>query len=154
MGDLSIRRLGALLGLTMAISACGGGPAATPAAVAVYDTVEVPVEGGGSYADITPARLRAMLGEEGLVLVNVHVPYEGEIEGTDLFIPYDQVAADLDQLPSERDAKVVLYCRSGSMSAIAARELVAAGYTNVLNLDGGMNAWRSQGFPLVGAPAS
>ena len=48
-----------------------------------------------------------------------------------------------------RETKIVLYCRSGSMSAIAARTLVAAGYTNVWNLDGGMNAWRALGYPVV-----
>ncbi len=34
------------------------------------------------------------------------------------------------------------------MSAIAAQELVKAGYTNVWNLDGGMAAWEQQGLPL------
>lgn len=127
-------------------SACS---APTSPSTSVDDTVRVPVDGGGSYTDVTPARLNTMLAARDFVLVNVHVPYEDEIDGTDLFIAYDQVAAHLDQLPSDRGAKIVLYCRSGSMSAIAARELVAAGYTDVWNLDGGMNAWQAQGYPLV-----
>jgi rhodanese-related sulfurtransferase len=35
------------------------------------------------------------------------------------------------------------------MSAIAARELVGRGYTDVWNLDGGMVAWKAAGYPLA-----
>lgn len=125
------------------------GACSAPSADGGDATVRVPIEGGGSYTDVTPAALHAMLGAKDFVLVNVHVPYEGEIGGTDLFLPYDQVNARLAELPSDKDARIVLYCRSGSMSAIAARALVAAGYTDVWNLDGGMNAWRAQGYPLI-----
>ena len=146
------RRLAVLLGVIAVLTASGGAPVSTPSAADVGDAGRVPVEGGGSYTDITPAQLDATLGEDGFVLVNVHVPYEGEIEGTDAFVPYDQITAHLDRLPADRSAPVVLYCRSGSMSAIAARALVALGYVDVRNLDGGMNAWRSEGFPLIGLP--
>ncbi len=106
---------------------------------------------GGSYINVTPAELRSMLDAKDFPLVNVHIPYEREIERTDLFIPYDQVAERLDELPQERDAKIVLYCRSGSMSATAAEALVGLGYTNVWNLEGGMIAWDQAGFPLLDA---
>ena len=136
-------RTNAALGLllTVFLAACGSQPAA--------DTdVRVPVDGGGSYVDITAARLADMLEAKDFTLVNVHIPYDGEIAPTDLFIPFDEVEDRLADLPA-REAKIVLYCRSGSMSAIAARTLVAAGYTNVWNLDGGMNAWRALGYPVV-----
>ena len=60
-------------------------------------------------------------------LVNVHIPYEGEIEGTDLFIPYDQTGQRLSDLPPDPGGKIVLYCRSGRMSATAAGALVSTG---------------------------
>ena len=136
-------RTNAAFGLLLAVllAACGSQPAA--------DTdVRVPVEGGRSYVDITAARLADMLEAKDFTLVNVHIPYDGEIAPTDLFIPFDEVEDRLAELPA-REARIVLYCRSGSMSAIAARTLVAAGYTNVWNLDGGMNAWRALGYPVI-----
>lgn len=45
------------------------------------DTPTRPVEGGGSYADIGAADLAAMLTKKNFTLINVHVPYEGEIGG-------------------------------------------------------------------------
>lgn len=48
-----------------------------------------------------------------------HTPHDGEIEGTDLFIPYDEVR-DATELPEQKDAEIVVYCRTGRMSRIAA----------------------------------
>lgn len=106
----------------------------------------VPVDGGGEYIDITPGELNVMMADKDFFFVNVHIPYDGEIPDTDAFIAFDEVKARLGGFPTERDAKIVLYCRSGSMSASAARELVQAGYTNIFNLDGGFRAWSQSGF--------
>ena len=126
------------------------GPAAAPDAPGqAPETQRVPVEGGGSYTDVGAAGLAAMLERKDFLLVNVHVPYEGEIPGTDLFIPFNQVEANVAKLPADKGARLVLYCRSGGMSAIAARTLVRLGYTDVWNLDGGMIAWRQTGHPVL-----
>ena len=135
------------------LAACGSQAAApvTPpasASTAIPATgVKVAVE-GGAYTNVTPQQLAEMLKQKDFFFVNVHIPYEGEIRSTDAKIPYDQTAQQLSQYPADKNAKIVLYCRSGRMSAIAAQELVKAGYTNVWNLDGGMAAWEQQGFPL------
>ena len=105
---------------------------------------------GGTYFDLTASQLEVMLKTKDFPLVNVHIPYEGEIANTDLSIPYNQIENRLAALPPDKGAKIVLYCRSGSMSAIAARTLVRLGYTNVWNLAGGMVGWQQQGYPLLG----
>jgi rhodanese-related sulfurtransferase len=116
---------------------------------AMVEARSVPVEGGGHYTDVSAAGLAKMLARKDFPLINVHVPYEGEIEGTDLFLPFDRVGRSVAKLPADKSAELVLYCRSGHMSAIAARTLVGLGYTNVWNLEGGMIAWTDAGYRVV-----
>ena len=111
-------------------------------------TGEVVSAVGGSYKNVTPKELNTMLKDKDFLLVNVHIPFAGDIAGTDLSIPYDQVERDVSQLPTDKNAKIVLYCRSGHMSQIAAEKLVSLGYTNVWNLKGGMVDWEKDGFEI------
>ncbi|HEX7491182.1 MAG TPA: rhodanese-like domain-containing protein, partial [Candidatus Limnocylindrales bacterium] len=76
-------------------------------------------------------------------------PYIGEIDGTDLYIPYDQLKARASELPGDKGAKIFVYCRSGAESAVAAQNLLDLGYTNIWNLSGGMTAWTDSGRTLV-----
>ena len=148
----TIRLLTATALLVAVASACGSGDATPPAdndnatATGSARTVET---AGGSYQQVDAAELQSMLASKDFVFVNVHIPYEGEIDGTDLFIPYDTIEQQLSELPSDKSGKIFLYCRSGRMSAIAAEVLVSKGYTNVWELEGGMIAWEEAGYPIA-----
>lgn len=138
--------------VALSLAACGPGKAVTtlaPDGNLAEQIQQVHVESGGNYTDVSAIGLASLLEEKDFPLINVHVPYEGEIEGTDLFIPFDEIGQNLDKLPADKGSKIVLYCRSGSMSATAARELVSLGYTDVWNMDGGMIAWKQAGYPLL-----
>jgi phage shock protein E len=102
----------------------------------------------GSYRNITPDELSTILKNKDFAFINVHIPFAGNIAGTDVSIPYDQIEQDRSQLPSDKGAKIVLYCRSGRMSQIAAEHLVSLGYTNIWNLNGGMQAWEQAGYEI------
>ena len=103
---------------------------------------------GGSYRSISVFELAQMLKTKDFFLVNVHIPYQGELPGTDAFISYKDTTARLGDYPGNRSAMIVVYCMTNHMSGIAARDLVAAGYTNVYLVDGGMKAWKKAGYPL------
>lgn len=139
---------------------CSGG-AAIVAAVALAScgaSTDRPSAGsiGSGAANIAHHRLvdadefATTIGEFDTLTVNVHVPYQGDIPGTDLSIPFDRVAEQSDRLPSDRGATIAIYCRTGPMSATAAETLKSLGYTDVVELDGGMKAWQASGRSLVG----
>ncbi len=101
------------------------------------------------YFEVDPERFSKLVDDPKVTVVNVHVPYSGEIAGTDIFVPYNETDQLLASLPKDKDAPIALYCRSGGMSAVASKDLVAAGYTNVYDLSGGMNAYKANGREVL-----
>ncbi len=85
---------------------------------------------------------------EQYAIVNVHIPYEGEVAETDMQIPYNDIEA-LTSALTDKNAPIILYCRSGRMSEEASLALRELGYTQVWDVPGGMNAWRESGRELL-----
>lgn len=107
-----------------------------------HDEDEEDAEDGlTSYNSITSEKFSEMLADKDFTLIDVHIPEQEHIEGTDLLIPYDEIEDRINQLPAEKNAKIVLYCRSGGMSRAAAYTLAESGYTNVYDLVGGKNEY-------------
>ena len=145
---LSQRSVAVVLFLGMLLAACSPPPATPTTAPATGIGVPVNVA-GGAYTNVTPNQLAAMLRSKDFLFINTHIPYEGEIEQTDAFIAFAESGPQrVGEYPPDKDAKIVLYCRSGRMSSIVAEELVKAGYTNVWDLEGGMIAWEQAGLEL------
>jgi phage shock protein E len=99
---------------------------------------------------VSPAVFARVVAARPTVTINVHVPDEGSIPGTDLWIPFDRIAARRTLLPP-RSTRLAVYCRSGRMSAIAVRTFVRLGFTGVVELRGGMEAWQASGRKLLPA---
>jgi phage shock protein E len=126
---------------------------------AAADQGHNPAAGGSSAPTLTsvpaPSRLvgprefAAAVAEPGRVTINVHVPDVGDIAGTDVSIPFDQIDVQLQRLPADRSTPLAIYCRTGRMSAIAATALSRLGYSQVVELDGGMEAWQATGGILT-----
>ena len=97
---------------------------------------------------ITSGELAEMLGRPSVEVLDVRgvVEWEaGHLPGVPN-IPVGYLTDRLDEIP--RDKALVLQCRSGARSAIAASVLQARGYRNVMNLAGGIIAWQAGGHPI------
>jgi rhodanese-related sulfurtransferase len=73
---------------------------------------------------------------------------DGYIEGS-VFIPVNDLPANLAQLPADKAAPIVVTCKSGHRGGMVMMYLNHLGYTNVRNLGGGMNAWIAAELPVV-----
>lgn len=81
------------------------------------------------------------------IVLDVRQPYEyeaGHVRGARL-VPLNRLAQEVASLPTDRP--VLCICRSGSRSATATRQLVAAGF-DCYNVQGGMLAWQRAGLPV------
>lgn len=94
-----------------------------------------------SFSEITSFELKNRLENKDFYLVDVHVPEQEHISNTDAFIPFDEIDARLNEFPEDKNAEIIVYCRSGSMSLVAAQTLIDHGYTRVSHLVGGINAF-------------
>ncbi|MCX7086619.1 MAG: rhodanese-like domain-containing protein [Methylococcales bacterium] len=95
---------------------------------------------------ITPAELNRIMQNEEIFLVDVHTPEQQHIKGTDLYMPYNEIEKYKNTLPSNKNTAIYLYCEGGPMGNAAARSLHELGYRNLINLEGGANAWRKNKF--------
>lgn len=116
--------------------ACASGTTAAPTPTTEAATVLV-----------SPDEFARRVEDPKVVTINVHIPNEGNIAGTDLAIPFDEVATST-ALPADRTTPLAVYCQSGNMSASAVRDLEAKGYTTIVELDGGYDAWLQTGRTL------
>ncbi|MCL2547162.1 MAG: rhodanese-like domain-containing protein [Oscillospiraceae bacterium] len=72
--------------------------------------------------------------------VRTHAEFEERrIDGA-ILIPYDEIKSRAETELPDKNAVILLYCRSGRRSAVAASELVALGYTDVYDF-GGILDW-------------
>jgi len=104
----------------------------------------------GRVSKLSPAEVNRQLEEGTAVLVDVREPEEfgaAHIPNARL-MPLGLV--DSTTVPTLADQAIVLYCRSGNRSEMAADVLIASGRDDVHHLDGGIRSWKAAGFALTG----
>ena len=98
---------------------------------------------GGTYQKITPATVKERLDKgEKLIVVDVRTQDEyasGHIAKS-LLLPYDEIEKKAANLLPDKSGAIIVYCRSGNRSKIAAETLIKLGYTNVADM-GGISDW-------------
>ncbi|HMW45513.1 MAG TPA: ThiF family adenylyltransferase, partial [Solirubrobacterales bacterium] len=100
--------------------------------------------------EITPQEAFAELDGGGVKLIDTREPYEYEeshIEGGEL-IPPGVITDRIEAAVPEKDQRIILQCRSGARSLVAAEALAGLGYTNLANMSGGILEWEAQGLPV------
>jgi rhodanese-related sulfurtransferase len=109
---------------------------------------EAQQSGQRDYTNVSVGQFIEMMDHKDFILINTHIPYEGEIPGTDLLIPYNEIERNKSKLPKDKAARLVVYCKAGPMGDVAARKLVQMGYTHVIHFKAGMNGWEKAGRSL------
>lgn len=103
---------------------------------------------GAGFESISSSKLSEMLQNKDFIMMDVHIPEQEHIPGTDYVIPYDEIDKIAAKIPN-KNAKVVLYCRSGGMSKQTAKALAERGYSNILELENGLNEWKAEGKDVL-----
>ena len=102
-----------------------------------------------NFESVEPKVAYEMLeNDDNLTLLDVRTPdefkHDGHIKGAKL-IPLGELAQNLNML--DKSKKLLVYCRSGSRSVSASRLLSNHGFT-VVNMSGGIMAWKSEKLPI------
>ena len=117
-------------------------------------------EANARIPTVTPQEAQQSLAAGGVVLLDVREPTEWEthIPGS-VQIPRGILEAKADPTSPRHDPaldpgrQVIVYCRSGARAALAGVTLTELGFTDVVNLAGGITAWKEAGLPTADAHA-
>ncbi len=139
------------IGILVAAS-CGAAFAAEPTPATAPTQTSAPAPASATPALISQADLLARTAQKDsdLVVLDVRTPEEfaaGHVPGA-RNVSHDQLSAKLAELSALKDKPVVLYCRSGRRSALAADVLSRAGFTKLLHLEGDWLAWEAANRPV------
>ena len=104
-----------------------------------------------TYQALSAGDLATWLEQKDFLLINVHIPYAGQLPSTDAHIAYTDLDGLVAALGEDTGTKAVLYCLTGPMSTKAVNDLVAMGYYGLWDLEGGMKGWKAAGYPIDGA---
>lgn len=104
------------------------------------------------YKSVSADEFSSLIKNGDGFLLDVHIPEQTHIPGTDAFIAYNEISENQDKLPEDKETPILVYCRSGSMSREAAIEIAGLGYKYVYDLSGGINEFRESNSEVVITP--
>lgn len=93
------------------------------------------------YKTITPEELKQIIDNKDILLIDVRTAEEYNTEHikNSINIPNTELKDKISKLTSDKNTKIIIYCRSGARSKASAMELINMGYTNVFDLGGIIN---------------
>ncbi len=102
------------------------------------------------YRSLSPVEAVRVINQDDALVLDVREDNEvasGRIGGAK-HIPLGSLKKRMGDIEKYKDKPVVVYCRSGNRSASAAQQLTAAGFEDVVNLQGGIQSWQSANMPI------
>lgn len=109
------------------------------------------------YENKTVTEVKVQLDQgEDVILIDVRTPAEfvgalGHISGA-LLKPLSEIDKWVDEFAGRKDRKIVVVCRSGNRSRVASQYLAKQGFRSVVNMTGGMRAWKEKKYPVTMKP--
>lgn len=108
--------------------------------------------------NLLPEQAHAEIAAGNVIVIDVREPEEinqnGKIDGSinaprgmlefyaDSSLPYHKPEFN-------KEKRIILYCASSGRSALAVKTLKEMGYDKVAHIEGGINAWKTSGLPVV-----
>ncbi len=144
-----MKKLLALMALifagTLLVTGCGSSSdASTSSATAA-------AQAAGSVQTVDPQAWIQASTQPGVTIVDVRTPEEyaaGHVQGAiNINVEGPTFAADIDKL--DKSGTYALYCHSGRRSALATEQMSGAGFTSIVNLQGGIADLQTAGAPIV-----
>ena len=102
-------------------------------------------------AEAEVAEVQAWLADGEAVLIDVREPQEYEVEPVPGALLHPLSFLDPDVFPPISGPRLVFMCAVGKRSAAAIKQLQKAGFADLVNMAGGLDAWREAGYDLEGA---
>jgi rhodanese-related sulfurtransferase len=102
-------------------------------------------------AEIDVTAARDLLAERQAVMIDVREAQEYEFEHVPGALLQSLSFLDPDYFPDLGDRRLIFVCAVGKRSAAAVKQLQKAGFSNLLSMTGGIDAWREANYDLEGA---
>jgi thioredoxin len=131
---------------------CNGDcPAGDGAQMARIVVMRYTGEGESRFEELSTAKGAKLIADSDPLVLDVRTPreyYGGHLEGATL-IPLQQLAGRLSEIASHKKKPILLYCRSGNRSTVAAEILARDGFTKLYHLHDGIRGWKEAGMKVV-----
>jgi rhodanese-related sulfurtransferase len=105
----------------------------------------------GSVSTMKPNEFVTAMGQPGTVIIDVRTPAEYAAAHVDNAVNINVEASDFTTRVAglDKNTTYAVYCRTGRRSAIASDQMADAGFSSILNLDGGLVDLQAAGAPIV-----
>lgn len=101
---------------------------------------------------VTTQTLKTLMDKDStLCLIDVREQYEWQINhiAKAIHIPKDDLSARIEQVEPDKNKPIYLHCKGGVRSLYAAHCLMEMGYKCVYSVDGGIDDWEKNGYPMI-----